>query len=69
MEHVSFWYGHKEVFAMFEKGSIPGIPYPEDEGFFEWYIEDDAGYVCDLPKDGYYIHYLSDYDSLVARID
>ena len=69
MECVEFWYGCKEVFAMFNKGSIPGIPYPEDEGFFDWYVEDESGRVQGLPQEGYYIHFLSDYDALVARID
>lgn len=71
MGFVSFWHGYKEVYALFDKGSIPGILYPDEEGFWDWYVEDKEGYgppeLQALGKDDY-VHFNSDYDCLVMRI-
>lgn len=70
MEYVEFWYGHKEVYAIFGKGSIEGIPYPGDNDFEDWYQEDSiTGLVSGLPEENFYISFNRDYDALAARID
>lgn len=73
-EHVVFWHGWKEVYALFNKGSIPGILYPEDDGWSAWYYdnEEDA-YGETLPKElkalGDYVYYSSDFNCYEMRID